>query len=43
MKFAPLPKKQANIHIQKRYLSGRKILEDAGGVEAYDQNARIKY
>jgi hypothetical protein len=43
MKFVSLPMEQANIHIQKRYLSGRKILEEAGGVEAYDQNARIKY
>jgi hypothetical protein len=43
MRFASLPMEQANIHIQKRYVSGRKILEEAGGVEAYDQNARMKY
>ena len=43
MKFLSLPMEQANIYIQKRYQSGRKIIEEAGGVDVYDRNARIKW
>jgi hypothetical protein len=43
MWLAPGVMEQANIHLQKRYLGGRKIIEEAGGVEAYDRSARIKY
>jgi hypothetical protein len=38
--LAPASLERTNISIQKRYLQGRLIIEKAGGIEAYDQNAR---
>jgi hypothetical protein len=40
MWLAPATMERANISIQKRCLQGRLIIEKAGGIEAYDQNAR---
>jgi hypothetical protein len=41
--LAPASMERLNVHIQKRYLTGRKILEEAGGIEAYDRKTREKY
>ena len=38
--LAPATMERTNISIQKRCLQGRLIIEKAGGIEAYDQNAR---
>jgi len=40
--LAPGAMERANIAIQKRVPRGRRIIEEAGGVEAYDRNAREK-
>jgi hypothetical protein len=32
-----------NVGIQKQIALGRKIIEEAGGIEAYDQKARSKW
>ena len=40
MWLAPAAMERTNIIIQKRGLQGRLMIEKAGGVEAYDQNAR---
>ncbi|OYT29338.1 hypothetical protein B6U98_02620 [Thermoplasmatales archaeon ex4572_165] len=41
-KIAPGSMERVNISIQKQIASGKKIIADAGGVEAYDKNAREK-
>jgi hypothetical protein len=38
--LAPATMERANISIQTRCLQGKLIIEKAGGIEAYDQNAR---
>ena len=40
MWLAPAAMERANIAIQKRIPQGRRIIEEAGGVAAYDQKAR---
>jgi hypothetical protein len=40
MWLAPAMMERANVVIQNRLPQGRKIIEEAGGIEAYDQNAR---
>ena len=41
-KLAPGSMERVNISIQKQIEIGRKIIEDAGGIEAYDVHARKK-
>ena len=41
-KLAPGSMERVNISIQRQNVSGRKIIEDAGGKEAYDVMARKK-
>jgi hypothetical protein len=38
--LAPVLKERSSISFQGTALQGRKIIEEAGGIEAYDQNAR---
>ncbi len=38
--FAPALMERINVSTQKQYALGRKIIEDAGGIEAYDRKAR---
>jgi hypothetical protein len=41
--FAPALVERMNVGIQKQRALGRKIIEDAGGIEAYNQSAREKW
>jgi hypothetical protein len=41
--FAPALRERINVIIQKQNFLGRKIIEDAGGIEAYNQRAREKW
>ncbi len=41
--FAPAMYQRINVGMLKQYTIGRKIIEDAGGIEAYDQRARERW
>jgi hypothetical protein len=41
-RMAPATNERANVGLQKAYALGRKAIEEAGGLEAYDQKAREK-
>ncbi len=41
--LAPASIERMNVDLQKKYELGRKIIEEAGGIEAYDQKTREKY
>ncbi len=43
LRLVPGLMERFNVIAQKKVLEGEKILKEAGGVEAYDQNARMKY
>jgi hypothetical protein len=40
--FAPALMERMNVNMQRQYALGRRIIEEAGGVEAYDRKARRK-
>jgi hypothetical protein len=40
--FAPALMERMNVNMQRQYALGRKIIEEAGGIEAYDRKARRK-
>jgi hypothetical protein len=42
MRMAPATMERTNVGLQKAYALGRKVIEEAGGIEAYDQKAREK-
>ena len=41
-RLAPASMERMNVNIQKQCAAGRKIIEEAGGIEAYDRKAREK-
>jgi hypothetical protein len=43
MWLVPATMERATLTARMRFPEGRKVIEEAGGIEAYDQNARIKH
>jgi hypothetical protein len=43
MWLAPAAMERATLIARMRLPEGRQVIEEAGGIEAYDQNARIKH
>ncbi len=41
-RLAPASMERMNVNIQTQCAAGRKIIEEAGGIEAYDRKAREK-
>jgi hypothetical protein len=41
--LAPAMNERVNVGILRQYALGRKIIEEAGGIEAYGQRAREKW